>query len=95
VKVPKALLLLKAPKPPLVGSRVAGEELEGEPKICLVALPSADVDPKAGFERPCTDGLPKTDVVESDFEGVVVGVNDPDEEVKTDICLVPISFGGL
>lgn len=87
-------MLLKALKPPLVGSGVAGATLEGDAKADFVVLPSADVDPKAGFELPRTEGLPKTDVVLG-FGGVLVGVNDPEEVAKTDTGLVPISFGGL
>lgn len=78
VSVLKALLLLKAPKPPMVGSR-AVTRLEGEPKADLAVLPSADVDPKVGLELSSTDGVPKIDVIESDFLRESVEVKDPDE----------------
>jgi hypothetical protein len=93
-RAPKALLLPKALKPPLVGSGVTGATLEGDAKADFVVLPSADVNPKAGFELPRTEGLPKTDVVLG-FGGVLVGVNDPEDVAKADTGLVPTSFGGL
>ena len=54
---PKALLSLKALKPPLVGSEMAGAGVRDEPKNDFVTLPRVDVEPKAGFELPSTEKL--------------------------------------
>jgi hypothetical protein len=60
--------------------------LEGKLKDDFVVAPSAEVDPKDGFELPGTEVVPNAGVVIPGFGGVFV-------DVKTD--RVPTSFGGL